>query len=221
MLVDPRFVDRLQKGQAAALRELAKADLTTLYRRGYTKLTREQMQPGLFWSKELPPLVRVPLVRSRHAPSAALPDYTALTDSSADRKTLQLARSFWKNSQGAGLTVNITQRGKKVTAVKLKPNPRFELVVVNKYDRAALLKLLGEVDTASNVEKWLAARTNRSGVTQSTLLHEDYETWCEQRGETATGSKSFAQALVAAGVVKLKRGAVGERYELELRAVRK
>ena len=79
------------------------------------------------------------------------------------------------------------------------------------------VNLLAELDTASNVETWLAERTRRGGATQADALHADYSAWCARRGQTPTGTKSFSQALVVASVVKLKRGKGGVRYELEIR----
>ena len=97
----------------------------------------------------------------------------------------------------------------------MRPNPNFELVVVNRHDRAALLKLLSELDGAANVEAWLAARTERGGASLSKALHAEYAKWCEQAGQTAVGIKTFAQGLVAnvalgarpqLGPVMLERG---------------
>ncbi len=102
-------------------------------------------------------------------------------------------------------------------AYYMKPNPKFELVVVNKHDRAALLKLLSEIDTSPTVEAWLGERTERGGATLSSALFNDYEGWCSAKGEVALGRKAFAQALVANGIVKLTRSRGGERYEVELR----
>jgi hypothetical protein len=100
----------------------------------------------------------------------------------------------------------------------MKPNPKFELVVVNKYDRAMLLHLLAATGGESmNVERWLAKRTKADGATQADALYADYEAWCIERNEVPTGTKSFSQALVAARVVKLKRGNGGARYALTLR----
>lgn len=101
-------------------------------------------------------------------------------------------------------------------AYYMKPNPKFELVVVNKHDRAALLKLLSEIDTSPTVEAWLGERTERGGATLSSALFTDYEGWCNAKGEVALGRKAFAQALVANGIVKLTRSRGGERYEVEL-----
>lgn len=115
------------------------------------------------------------------------------------------------------VSVKIEKGGKGVIVTTLKPNPKFELVVVNRFDKAALLKLLNDLDSAVNVEQWLAARTERRGATAHKSLHADYTAWCEQRGETPAGKKSFAQALIAAGVVKLTRSNAAQRYELELR----
>jgi hypothetical protein len=102
-------------------------------------------------------------------------------------------------------------------AYYMKPNPRFELVVVNKHDRAALLKLLSEIDASPTVEAWLGERTERGGATLSSALFTDYEAWCSAKSDVALGRKAFAQALVANGIVKLTRSRGGERYEVELR----
>jgi hypothetical protein len=116
------------------------------------------------------------------------------------------------------LSVKIEKGGRSMTVTTLKPNPKFELVVVNRFDKAALLKLLDELDNTENVARWLAERTVRRGATTHTLLHSDYKAWCEQCGESAAGKKNFAQALIAAGVVKLTRSNTAQRYELEMRA---
>lgn len=107
--------------------------------------------------------------------------------------------------------------GHMFKAYYVKPNPKFELVVVNKHDRAALLKLLNEIDTSPTVEAWLGERTERGGATLSSALFTDYEGWCSANGEVALGRKAFAQALVSNGIVKLTRSRGGERYEVELR----
>ena len=115
------------------------------------------------------------------------------------------------------VSVKIGKGGKGVTVTNLKPNPMFELVVVNRFDKAALLKLLDELDGAANVEQWLTERTVRQGATAHKTLHSDYAAWCEERGEAASGAKNFAQAMIAAGVVKLTRSNAAQRYQLELR----
>lgn len=107
--------------------------------------------------------------------------------------------------------------GHMFEAYYMKPNPKFELVVVNKHDRAALLKLLSEIATSPTVEAWLGERTVQGGATLSSALFTDYEEWCSAKGEVALGRKAFAQALVANGIVKLTRNRGGERYEVELR----
>lgn len=180
LLVKPNFVEGLRKRRPSALRQLAEADVTALYRAHYSRLTRRQV-PGLFWS-DMPPHVRIPVLRGGSNPPPE--------------------------------NLRVKVKGKTV----LKPNPRFELVVVNKYDRAALLHLLAATDCeSSNVEQWLAKRTKPEGATQADALYADYESWCNRQGLVATGTKSFSQALVAAGIVKLKRGNGGSRYALTLR----
>jgi hypothetical protein len=116
------------------------------------------------------------------------------------------------------VSVKIEKGGRGMTVTTLKPNPKFELVVVNRFDKAALLKLLDELDSAHNVERWLKERTVRQGATAHTPLYLDYKAWCDQGGEAAAGKKNFAQALIAAGVVKLTRSNAAQRYALELRA---
>lgn len=115
------------------------------------------------------------------------------------------------------LSTRLDKDGKGVTVTILKPNPKFELVVVNRHDRAALLKLLNDLDSTTNVERWLGERTVRQGATAHKPLYEDYAAWCDAQAETAAGKKHFAQALVTAGVVKLTRSNAAQRYELELR----
>ncbi len=115
------------------------------------------------------------------------------------------------------VSIKIGKEGKGVTVTNLMPNPRFELVVINRFDKAALLKLLDELDSAANVEQWLTERTVQQGATAHKSLHSNYVAWCEERGEAAAGAKNFAQALIAAGVVKLTRSNAAQRYQLELR----
>ena len=127
---------------------------------------------------------------------------------------VQAVRKDMKRGEETVL-MNINAGG--VSAWKMVPNPKFELVVVNRFDKAALLKLLDELDSAANVAQWLKESTVRRGATAHKPLYADYKAWCEQRGEAAAGSKNFAQALIAAGVVKLTRSNSAQRYELELR----
>ena len=123
-------------------------------------------------------------------------------------------------------TVNLGPRkaryepsGWSFKAYRMKVNPKFELVVVNKHDRAALLKLLTEIDTSPTVEVWLHERTERGSATLSSALFADYNDWCREKGEVALGKKAFAQALVANRVLKLTRSKEGVRYELVLRPI--
>lgn len=226
LLVTPAFMDRLRSCDTSALRALKKLDLTALYRRGYTKITRAQKTLGLFWQENPPPLARIPFARGPHSPAPSIPDYVVLQSEVTSKRRLRDAFSYAKlvdthhRSKGPGHYVHIVARGspRRATGTAMKPNPKFELVVVNKYDRDALLKLLAATDgESSNVEKWLAKRTKAEGATQADVLYADYEAWCKQRGEAYTGTKSFSQALVAARVVKLKRGKGGSRYALSLR----
>lgn len=181
-LVKPGFIERLRKRNPSAMRQLATADLTELYRTRFSRLKKRQI-PGLFWS-DMPEHERIAVVRGGRNPPPAVVLDTVIE---------------------GGRRVRIRQ-----------PNPKFELVVVNRYDRAALLNLLTALDSASNVETWLAERTTRTGATQADVLFEDYRAWCAKRDEAPTGSKSFSQTLVVARVRKLKRGKGGSRYELEL-----
>jgi hypothetical protein len=223
LLVTATFLDRLRSGEASAWRALTKEDLTTLYRRGYSKLKGREDEVGLFYSEPLPPLTRIPFVRGGSHPAGAwIEDYTAVNDERMSAKQQRAAIRLVQNmktglSDDEALAVRWEQGGSKLTVKKIKPNPKFELVVINKHDRAALLKLLGEVDAAANVGRWLADRTRQTGATAPSVLHADYAAWCEQRGQAAAGMKGFAQALVAAGVTKLTRSAGSVRYELELR----
>jgi hypothetical protein len=168
----------------------------------------------------MPDHVRIPLVRARGSPQAWLPDYVTYRSRKVNKKVVReinsLASSVGSDKLYPALHVKYDSEG--VTAVAQKPNPKFELVVVNKYDRAALLNLLAALDPGTNVEAWLAERTHRTGATRQGVLHDAYTAWCTQRGEPPVGTKGFSQALVTAGVAKLKRGNDGERYELELRA---
>jgi hypothetical protein len=223
--VAPAFYERMRKGQTAALRELAKANLTVLYRERYNRLTRRQMlnhlQPRLFPEMDpvpdherVPDHVVIPFVRGRSSPPAWLPDYVTYHTRRIDKRA---ERVFKHLTSKTDVPMFIEYKDGGGRAVVLKPNPKFELVVINKHDRDVLLKLLGEADPGANVAAWITERTKQSGATTSAVLYADYKAWCQGRGEAFTGTKSFAQALVAAGVVKLNRGGGGMRYELSLR----
>jgi hypothetical protein len=266
LFVTLEFMDRLRGGDASTLRALQKVDLTTLYRRKYSRRKRWET-PGFFWAED-EPLVRIPIARGgRHSPGAWVRDYLTLSDRTADerrikqhirdiaaeRRSLKQARAGRKRKPPSTAEGLLLFRGEQalieqweklngplpqsqdedvfytvtrthdtpailnLKAYRMKPNPKFELVVVNKHDRAALLKLLSEIDTSPTVESWLSERTERGGATLSSALFIDYEGWCSASGEVALGRKAFAQALVANGIVKLTRSRGGERYEVELR----
>lgn len=220
LLVYPEIVARARSGDRAALRAFNRQKLTKLYRASYTRPRRPDAI-GMFWA-DVPPLELIPFVRGRNSPRAWLKDYVTyanegMTKREATKAGRLLKRIYKHLSPDEHLSVGWTERGTKVVATMMKPNPKFELVVVNRHDRAALLKLLAELDGAANVEGWLASRTSTGGSTLARALHTDYAAWCAKRGEVATGIKSFAQALVAAGVQKLTRSRDGERYSLTLK----
>ncbi len=215
VLVSAIFAERLLSGDASALRAMQRLPLTKLYREGYLKFNAREF-PGIIWS-EVPAGVRVPLVHSGRAPPKAwMPDYVSMEHLKPSKKDL---RDVWKSCTGRSserdYNVKISSRGVKVTA--LKPNPKVDLVVVNRFDRAALLKLVGELDLDSNVEAWIAACASRGGKSQFKILFDDYLAWCKGGKQAASGSKSFAMALVALGVQKLERRGAGSYYALELR----
>lgn len=220
--VIPEFMEKLQNGNAAALRALRKQNLSILYRANFTRAPRRADAHGFFWS-DIPATALIPLVRgARSRLRPWLPDYLlASHEATTARRRKAVARYVgWLRRSLApdeGLYVRFEKGGRKVTATKMKPNPKFELVVVNRFDKAALLKLLDELDSAENVAQWLKDRTVRRGATAHKLLHTDYSAWCEQRGEAAAGTKKFAQALIAAGVVRLTRSNAAQPYQLELR----
>lgn len=237
VLVD--FGVRLRNRDAAAIRALMKADLTTPYRRNFTRMTEREV-PGFYWSDK-PHTVRIPIVRSSSkAFRPWLRDHVLISDRpTTERRLKKLTRdaNAIRRTLPADATLFVTTKpspvgsvktgpksfkyhmkpGWEFKAIQMKPNPKFELVVVNKHDRAALLKLLSEVDTETGVSRWLHDRTEQVGATRSTELFTDYSEWCSANEEVALGRKAFAQALVANGVVKLARSKEGERYELELR----
>jgi len=282
--VTAEFMDRIRDGDAAALRALQKVDLTTLYRRNYSR-RRKWENPGFFWGED-DPIERIPIARGRNAPGPWVYDELWFKDRLIDERRLKKHIQSVKHeskklkSRTAGtkprrpksmapdqmmlfegemrVIEELEARGQRIerppersvgTKIKrtperwvsmrpgvgakwkgrpepagytieahyMKVNPKFELVVVNKHDRAALLKLLSEIDTSPTVEAWLGERTERGGATLSSALFTDYEGWCNAKGEVALGRKAFAQALVANGIVKLTRSRGGERYEVELR----
>ena len=220
MLVTPAITERARRGDRAALQAINRQPLTRLYWAGYTRPRRDDAI-GLFWA-DVPPLEHIPFVRGRNAPSAFLKDYVTFEDKwmkpreqkSAMRMLKRIRRGLAPDEY---LSVCWSDKGTKVIAMLLKPNPKFDLVVVNRYDRGALLKLLRELGGAASVPRWIAVRTKGGGATAATALHADYAAWSEREGEVPAGIKGFAQELVAAGVAKLPRSAGGVRYELLLR----
>src|SRR3546814_13230533 len=60
--VTPDFMERLQSGNAAALRSLQKRNLTALYRNSFTRAPRRDDAHGLFWS-DIPETALIPFVR--------------------------------------------------------------------------------------------------------------------------------------------------------------
>lgn len=220
--VTPEFMERLRSGNAAALRSLQKRDLTALYRKSFTRAPRRDDAHGLFWS-EIPVTALIPLARGgRSRIRPWLPDFMFMSDKPVTERrwkaVLRMVRLHRRTlPPDQELSVKIEKGGKGVTVTTLKPNPKFELVVVNRFDKAALLKLLGELDSTANVDQWIKERTVRQGATAARNLYDDYTAWCEQRSETAAGQKNFGQALVAAGVVKLTRSNAAQPYALTLR----
>lgn len=273
------FMGRLKSGDASASKALHKVDLTSLYRRGYSRRTKWET-PGLFWG-EGTPLETIPIVLGgRHAQGPWIPDYLMVYDRPKTEQRLKKLHRDAKDlrkglnpqrvapkrkpaSMTEGLFQDMVERqlveewqpkrsylkapeadlkvttralperwietkpgvrgryeaaGWEFKAVRMKINPKFELVVVNRHDRAALLKLLAEIDKSPTVEKWLSDRTQPGGSTASSILFADYGEWCNANEEVALGPKAFAQALIANGVVKLTRSRGGERYEIELSA---
>src|SRR3546814_16821870 len=78
--VTPDFMERLQSGNAAALRSLQKRNLTALYRNSFTRAPRRDDAHGLFWS-DIPETALIPFVRggrSRLLPW--LPDSLFMSD---------------------------------------------------------------------------------------------------------------------------------------------
>jgi hypothetical protein len=224
-------MERLTTGDKSALRALSMQNLTLAYLKGFTRAPRRRDADGLFWS-DVPDTALIPCIHAgRHSPPAWIKRdilaetankkkntyYSSKFIERGQRKVLSFSEHVRKHMKPGEETVFVKMDAENIKAWNMMPNPKFELVVVNKYDRAALLKLLAELPTDSNVERWLAERARRCGATAPTVLHADYAVWCGKHGETATGTKSFGQALVAAGVVKLDRAAGGVRYELELR----
>ena len=231
LLVAPEFMERVSSGERVALHTINRQRLTLLYRKGFSRESRRPDAEGLFWSST-PPLHLIPFVRGgRHSPPAWIKEGLLAETVKPRRNTWQSPKSLeraersvrgmanlaWRHRKRGEQAVLVRNEGGSLRAWNMKPNPKFDLVVVNRHDRAALLKLLGELDSTSNVESWLAARTERGGATYSRLLHADYSEWCTACNEVPTGSKSFAQALVGIGVQKLTRSGSGERYGLTLK----
>lgn len=228
--VTPDFFDRLRSGDVAALRALQKVNLSLLYRKEFTRAPRRADADGMFWT--LPKTALIPLVRfGRHSPKAWTKSEVLVETIKPKKNTYEPPKLVKQGTRRMVSFVNTVRKSMKpgdetvlmniesgnVTAWKMKPNPKFELVVVNKHDKAALLKLLDDLDSVDNVQRWLAERTLRHGATAHASLYLDYKTWCDQSGETAAGKKNFAQALITAGVVKLSRSNAAQRYELQLR----
>lgn len=229
--VTPEFMERLRSGDAAAMRALRKANLTLEYRKEFTRAPRRNDADGLFWS--VPKSVLIPLVRAgRHSPAAWVKAEVLVETVRSKKNTYSPPKMIEKGKRQMLSFVKTVQadmkRGEEtvltkieagsVSAWKMAPNPKFELVVVNRFDKAALLKLLDALDNADNVQRWMTERTERQGATAHRPLYLDYKAWCDQQGEAAAGTKNFAQALIAAGVVKLARSNAAQRYELQLRA---
>ena len=220
LLVTPDIMERVRDGDRASLRAINRQPLTKLYRANYARPRRDDAI-GLFWA-DVPPLEHIPFVRGRHSPAAWLRDYVTYANDGMTKRESNRASRLLRGvkrdlSPDEGLSVHWSDNGRKVVAATLKPNPKFDLVVVNRYDRAALLKLLGELEASASVPRWIADRTTRRGATSASVLHADYVSWCERESEAAAGIKGFAQELVATGVAKLPRSAGGARYELDLR----
>lgn len=219
----------MARGDATALRTLNRQPLTKLYRANYSR-SRRKDAIGHFWA-DVPPLARIPLVRGRPSPPAwvkndLLAEVVKPKKNTWDppklieraERSVRATASFARKQMKPGeQTVLVKREGGRLRAWNMKPNPNFDLVVVNRHDRAALLKLLGELDGNASIQRWLDNRTKRAGATAASALHTDYSKWCERHGEVPAGLKGFAQGLVAAGVGKLPRSAGGARYELQLR----
>jgi hypothetical protein len=230
--VTPEFMDRLSSGDATAMRALQKANLTLQYRIEFTRAPRRNDADGLFWT--VPKTALIPFVRAgRHSPTAWIKAEVLVETVKAKKNTYEppnlvkqgtkrmvsFVQTVRKSMKGGEETVLMNIDAGSVSAWKMMPNPNFELVVINKYDKAALLKLLDELDSAANVAQWLDERTVRQGATAHKPLFEDYVSWCGQCGETAAGKRKFSEALIAAGVTKLTRSNAAQRYELELRPI--
>lgn len=207
-------------GDATVLRTLNRQPLSKLYRANYSRPRRDDAI-GLFWL-DVPPLRLIPFIRGRDSPAAWVKDHIAFVDEPASKQhQKRTAKALYgiarRLSSDQHLAVKWTEGGKKVVATMMKPHPQFDLVVVNRYDRAALLKLLGELDVTASIRGWMSDRTMPGGATAPSVLHVDYVAWCERESEAAAGIKGFAQGLIAAGVAKLPRSAGSVRYQLQLR----
>ena len=237
MLVTSDIMERARTGNRAALQAINRQPLTRLYWAGYTRPRRNDAI-GMLWA-DVPPLEHIPFIRGRNSPPAWLKDYMFVEHTGGTKKTVrdamyiakgvkqtQRREERWRRRRArtvptveeppVSISVQINKK-RHVRGWYMNANPKFDLVVVNRYDRGALLKLLGELDGATNVPRWIANCTTRGGATAAAALHADYMTWCEREDEVPTGVKGFAQGLVVAGVAKLPRSAGGVRYELQLR----
>ena len=220
LLVTPDIMNRVRAGECATLRAINRQALTKLYHAHYSRPRRPDAI-GLFYA-DVPPLELIPVVRGRDAPSPLLDDYVIYADEGMTKPEARRVMALVKDTKatlgvGQYLRVKWTDKGSKVVATVMKPNPKFDLVVVNRHDRAALLKLLSELDGSTSIAHWMEERTTPGGASTHSALHADYVAWCERGSEAPVGTKGFAQGLVAAGVGKLPRTAGGMRYELRLR----
>jgi hypothetical protein len=162
-LLGTAFMERLlKKRQTVALRELAKVDLTALYRSGHSKLTREQMQPGLFWSDEPPALVRIPLVRRGLNPSRAwLADY-ATYRGEATRKRLRELRSFHDGVLQVNVAVDHAESTRSVRVLLKEVRMRMLRSVDSSRERASGARERRLVDPGGYVAVTRTSVGNRS-----------------------------------------------------------
>ena len=133
LLVTPDIMERVRAGDRAALRAINRQPLTKLYRASYSRPRRSDAI-GLFWA-DVPPLEHVPLVRGRYSPAALLKDYVTYEDEQMTKREAKQADRTLKHihkhpSPDEYLAVKWTDKGRKVVATIMKPNPKFDLVVV-------------------------------------------------------------------------------------------
>lgn len=212
-------MDRVRAGDPSALTTMNRQPLTKLYHKRYSQRRRDDAI-GLFYA-DVPPLEVISVHRGRDAPPPLLREYVMYADEGMTKPEARRVTKLIREMKAAlpaerYLRVKWTENGSKVEATVMKPNPKFDLVVVNRHDRAALLKLLDEMEGSASIAQWMEKRTRPGGATPHKELHADYVAWCERESEAPVGPKGFAQELVAAGVVKLPRSAGGYRYDLEL-----